>query len=843
MVDDRKNFSPPEDWRTREDGAELVARSFVGAVESGSHADLLDYVEIAAEFVSFGLLGAANQMARGLVSRIAMQRGRQAKEVLPLLDSNATVDAGGLMDDLGDPQSLLEVRIHGLLAHLARAQNRNDDALRHYKTAAEAARSLGFDLDEAINYQSLGALYSEIGDLEKAKSFTGRALDAYASMGDWARLVATRLNQVQMLITQEEFATAELVLDQIGDPVLRLRDGHYSASWKRCGLLIKIKQGQGQLARAELLKLYQGRMRAGDLHLAETLARDIAILTEELRDAKVAVPWWRKALALSQRLGNLHEQQIMAHALAVALLRDSQFEDAIAALSTSLEAGSNGSYEEDTNRAQADRGAAHLAFALDLLERARRRTEEAKAIAEEAWAHLATAESELLRSIEYFHATRDTEWSLRTATNLRAVWTATNKLSYGASVLNGWASQVESWNGEYAASLYRLAATLNVEPGQDSNLASDQLRQAAELDAREGRLDATAALSDAHVLAGSDLSLADRLAAFDRAVALARQDGDMALVGDILNDSALLAVEELDWERANDRLLAAETVAEQSSNRVLAAMVKGNLGEISSRQSKFEIAQHYFAEASSLAEQVGDLESAAGSMASYANSMLSLDEKSAELEQAVRQAETLAERSRSFSAQARARSARASLLYSRGEFADASRAWEDASKLVEADDRHEYRRLALEALVGLGDYSKFNAALERYFRAAQAEGTQLLLARQLWHVVNGWLRNDRVQLAAKVLAYSVLLAIDGYSSVPNREEDDAESMRVRDLIEITTALAPARIYLEWEEELGPVKVARLNRHFENYVRSAIDDPADSTIVIDLVHTLGDGWDE
>ncbi|WP_159540893.1 tetratricopeptide repeat protein [Aeromicrobium sp. 9AM] len=842
MVDDRRDFSPPEGWRDREDGSELVAGAFVAALKNGSHADLVEYADIAAEFADYGMLGVATQMVRGLLSRIAMQKNRPADEVLALLDSNAVVDASGLMDILGDPQTLLDVRILGLIAHLARAQNRNNDALRHFMAAAEAAGSLGFELDEAINYQSLGALYSEIGDLEEATSFSDRALDIYASMGDWGRLIATRLNQVQVLISQERYADAELVLDQLREPVLRLRDGHYSASWKRCGLLIEIKQGQVNLARAELVKLYQSRMRAGDLRLAETLARDIAILTEDVRDEKAAVPWWRKALTLSQRLGDHHEQQIMAHALAVALLRDNQFEDAIAAFSVSLDADSNDVYEDDANQALADRGTAHLAFALDLLERAKRRTKDAKANAEEAWTHLATAESELLRSIEFFHATRDIEWSLRTATNLRAVWIAANKLSYGAQVMGGWARQVESWDSGYAASLYRLAATLNVEPGQDSELASSQLLQAAEIDAREQRLDASAVLADAHILARSDLSLLDRLAAFDRAIALARQDGDMALVGDILNDSALVAVEEQDWDKANDRLRAADEVAEQSSNRVLAAMVKGNLGEIYSRQSQFEIARQYFAEASALAEQVGDLESAADSMASSANSMLSLG-KSAELEQAVRDAETLAERSRSSSARARARSSRASLLYSKGEFSEAFRAWEDASKLVEPSERHEYRRLALEALVAEGDYSKFNVALERYFRAAQAEGTQLLLAGQLWHVVSGWLKSDRVQLAAKVLAYSVLLAIDGYSSLPNREEDDTESVRARDLLGITTALAPARIYLEWEDELGPLKVARLNRHFEKYVRSAIEDPKDAEIVIDLVHTFGDGWEE
>lgn len=842
MVDDRSDVAPPADWRYREDGPELVARAFIRAVDKGSHEDLLGYVDIAAEFADHGSVSVANQMSRVLISRIAAQRGRSKVEVLALIDSSGSAVASQFIDRLGDSQTLLEVRIHGLLAHLDRAQNRNQDALRRYKVAAEAADSLGFALDAAINYQSLGALCAEMGDYRQAERYNDQASSTYSAMEDWPRLVATRLNHVQLLTTQEKFAAAELMLRQVSDVVRLLRDGHYSASWKRCGLIIRIKQGDGHLVREDLLKLYQGRIRAGDLRLAETLARDLALLTEDLRGEKAAIPWWRKALNICQRLGDHQEQQILAHALAVALLRDDQFEEAIEALSTSLDAGIDGWHEEDTNRALADRGTAHLAFGLDLLARARRRTDGAKEVADEAWTHLGTAETELFSSIEYFHATRDVEWSLRTATNLRAVWMAANKLSYGAMVLSGWATQAEGWSGEYAAALYRLAASLNAEAGQDSEMASDQLRHAAEIDAQQGRLDANASRSDAHILAHSSLSLADRLSAFDRAIELARRDGDMALVGDILNDSALLAVEDLDWGVASERLGAAEIVSEQSSNRVLAAMVKANLGEISSRQSKHDSARRYFAEAASLAEQVGDLESAADSMASYANSLLSLDAESTELEVAVQQAETLAERSGSATAQARAGSSRASFAYVNGEFGEAFRAWDDASMLVEVEERHEYRRLALEALVGLGNYSKFNRAFERYFRAAQREGTQIALAGELWHVAGAWLGGGRIRLAAKVLAFSVLLAVDGYSSIPaNRRVDDVESVRAADLIATTTALAPARIYLEWEE-LGPINLERLNRYFEGYIRGQIDS-ADAATVIDLVHTLGDDWQE
>jgi hypothetical protein len=162
--------------------------------------------------------------------------------------------------------------------------------------------------------------------------------------------------------------------------------------------------------------------------------------------------------------------------------------------------------------------------------------------------------------------------------------------------------------------------------------------------------------------------------------------------------------------------------------------------------------------------------------------------------------------------------------------------WVEASGHASTDRVATYQAFALDALARAGAWREFSRDLDRFARASQRSRTQLDLGDELWKSAGTWLSQGSPRRAARPVAYSLLLAADGYrDQVPELEwlRDPPEGSKQA---KFWTAVAAAKIYLE-SETLSATRQALRTYLVQELERSIEPDAAQQFMA--LIERFGD----
>lgn len=328
------------------------------------------------------------------------------------------------------------------------------------------------------------------------------------------------------------------------------------------------------------------------------------------------------------------------------------------------------------------------------------------------------------------------------------------------------------------------------------------------------------------------------IALYDLAAGYLLAEEDQVYYGNVLNDSGRLLALDNKYGQALERLALADQIAQRTSNRVLGALVEGNLGEIALRGRNAQEAREHFLVSARLSEALGDLEDASTSWSSIANSYLVQDQPDLlQAADAAQRSVRLAEQSRSSDALARSLSSRASIAWTEQNYEEAFGLWLQAAELIPIPARAEYRAFALDALAVQGDWRRFNRQLEKFARESQKAHANVMFSRELFRPASRWLTKGSVYRAGKTLAYAALLAVDGYSTSDNYRYEDAVARSNAALTGVGGVLYAIDLFLDREDLPADLR-QRLKHEFETQVRKVIGDE-DGKVLIRTIGRVAD----
>lgn len=824
-----------EDWREHEDGLQLVVEALLSAYRYDDLSGLLSFVDMGHEFSFHGLEFAAATIAHAIAHKLL---GTEFADLSPEDFTNLEA-LPPLAHQLADsaPDGDLYGSMLGLLADIYRHAGMNELAVHAYEDAAAMFDRLGRLAPAAIARQSLGALHFYLGDLDQAEELTKQAETIFTELSDARGLIEVRLNQVEYALEREDVTHAASLLALVATPIREFRDGHLSASWQAHSALVDIQQGEVEAAREKLLIALRSCRRREDLELEVVVLQNLAKLTRETKGPSASLHWARQALQVAQDLRERDREQSLARSLAVDLIDTGNFDDAIELFQQAVEINVELNNPLEAAQTQADLGATFLSKALDLAEQ-----NADEAVTQERDRLLEHGLSTLTEAFEQLDQFEDYEWASRAAGNLRIVWTAQDRAEVGADYLERYAQQSSVTAPTYSASLLRIAAFLGLTAKRDMSWAVTRLQEAAQGSSADPEEQAWQLIADAARIKSSFSDPESALAVYDLALNTLRQSADQVGYANALNDSALLAAALDRPDDARNRLLEVESLATTSGNRVLDALAKTNLGELSFREGQDEIGRTYMTAAATLAAAVGDLEGTSTAWASIANSLVnSIDGIDAAKDAAAHAAE-YAEQSGSVEAKARSTSALASINFAEGDYAKAFELWHDASRSGHIQKSATYQGFALDALAHAGDWTRYSRELDRFTRAAQRSGTQMEFAEALWNSAMTWLRTQSARRAAKPLSYSVLLAAEGYTKREKSLFDESQVAKdISALISTVKTLAAVHTFMELED-VSPGLRNSLNRHMTAQIEKIVG-PEDAEILMSQVAEVGRWRDE
>lgn len=835
MAKRREAVGLSEDWREREDGFQLVLEALISAYRDEGVERLAAFIEIGLEFSALGLANGATAIAQAVGHRI-IETPLADLASIRLTDPELLPE---LVDRLSGHHGNGESRGQFLLlcADIYRRAGKVELALAAYSGAVALFAQLGLRSAYALACQRLGATYGDLGNLDRAEEHTREAEAVFGDLADQRGLVEVRLNLSQYALIRKDAPGATLLLESITEPVRQLRDGHLSAALLHQQALLDIHQGKAGGARMKLMKALQNCRRRHDVGLEVVVLQNLAKLTRETRGSHAAVHWDTEALRLAHDMGDLDREQSLARSLAIDLVDLGEFTEAGELFERAVDLNIERDVPLEAARSRADLGAALLSQAFELSTRdgsGRGRRARSRAL-EAATIKLTEAFEELDRLGDY-------EWAARAARNLDIAWTAQGRAEFGADYLERRARQPDVALSAYSGALLRIAAFLSLSATRDGVQAIDLLAEAATLSHTEPGERAWQLVADAVRISDSFGDHECALAVYDLALETLSGLPDRADYANVLNDSALLAAELDRTEDARRRLLDVEAYAAQSENRVLGALAKTNLGEIALREGRHSEGRDYLIAASELAAAVGDHEGASRNWASIANSLLSDAAQVSSAKESAARASELARRSGSSDAIARALSASASVAYSEGDYLGAHDLWVEASGQRPAKGAATYLGFALDALAQAGDWKRFSRALDRFTRRAQRTKTQLEFAEQLWDSALTWLRSGSPRRAAKPLAYSILLAADGYAA---REKSPFAADRIASdnaaFVSTTKTLIAVRVLAELDDIPSRAREDVL-RHVANQLTKVVGS-SDAEMLISQVAEVSKWVDE
>lgn len=819
---------PPNWWRDAE-GATAFLEIFQRAVADGSLTGLGWVVEEAEVLGQIGADGAARSIVLasavywlrnvgpGMAAQLSAEEPRTLDLVAELLADSFVADE-------------LSVPVSASIADVYRRSGDLQAAADWYQRASRGAEALGTDDRQGIYLQSLGAVLVTLGNSGAARAASEKAALIFEQRGDARRLVTVQLNLVQQDLTEDALDRAEARLEEAKRTASTFRDGHINSSIRRLEAMLLIERGDYGNARSQLLRVYRSRLRAGDLPMAEVAAQNIARLTHDVRGAEASLRWWRTALDLAGKTREIEQQLLARRGLAKALLEHGDNAEAITHLKVLADMHDDLGDEHEGARVRADLGAAYLSLGQQKADEFKNGNLKTKRSVRRAYV---TGKSYLLAAFRVLEALRDEEWLRIVAHNLRIAWYVLELETEGIDKLLNAIERVREWSPGLAARLLRSVGELQIE-----SEGPDGVQQAANQFLRAANEEDVARIADPFAIVADADRLAAHLADPDVILALlgpaersASQLG-VAVLGDLLNDFALVLAERDDFDIAMELLERVLAIAAETSNRVLRARAELNLGEIAFRQEQFAQAGVHLAAAGELSEAVGDLEQASLAYSSCANSYLSIGARDRAFTY-LQDAERLAHEADAPNALARAISARASLAFDEGAYQKAFDLWIQAASGIPQSDRAAYRAFALDALAMTGNWEPFSYRLDSFANESQRAGTQLAFARELWHSASTWLKKGYERRSAKVLAYATLLSVERASHSYRTDRFDESRLPAEQvLLGLVRATVPVRTYLDMDD-LSESTRQSLARWFEWYVRDAVDDGSEADAVLHI----------
>lgn len=801
----------PEDWRDRDDGLELLIAALVRAYARRDDVQLTELIAVGGEMAKLGAFEPARAVASIGISYVL---GTPLEAVVPtqLGDLDTMLARARLVRTDALPSALASLAVE-VVAFVVRRQGNLDEAVGLYRDAAAIAEASGQPLRAARTLQSLGALLYEADRSAEAEAVTSEARDRFTGLGDDQGAVATALNLVEYAVVDEQLEVARRRLDEIERPVRELRDSHFYASWiARMGTL-DILEGDKRAGRAKLHQALRSAHARGDVEIEIAVLGYLAQAARSEGRRSQAARYAERAYATAEASGDPALISSSAYEFAVDLAELDEFEEALSLLDRAAETAVG----LQQVRVRSDRAAVLISRALaepDLS------VVQGDGPGPGAW--LREAEEVLLALVPDLLDGADEWWASRAVRNLRVVWLATEEPARGADILRDFAAKESQRFPVFGRECLRLSGLLAMSAGFSTTEVISRLRAAAAISYLPNSDRAAVLLEYASVAEHSYREFEVAFELYEDALRELRSSGDIAIYGNALNDSALVASSLENETLALDRLREAASIASGREDRVLGSLVALNTGELLVRAKRRRDARRHFELAATQAEAVGDLERAAVSLASWANTFVN-DEGDPDLDFArglAERARGLAELASSDDALARATSALASLSFAVGDLSAAYELWGQARDLAAPRRRPAYEGFLLETLARQRDWAKFSRQMDRFAKSSQKHETQLLFAEGLWPSANVWLRHGDVSRAAKVLAYSVLLAGEGHSGLDrSRLFEDETALRRDGLLAAVRALAYAGnllsmdvIPVELRERLKPELVKALVTH-------------------------------
>jgi len=234
-------------------------------------------------------------------------------------------DALEISKQIDDPRGMIEAfHAMGLTYHL---MGRFADALRYYGSALDVSQSSGYSLrDRAFTYQGIGAVYSSLGDLDKALENYSEALRIFEELEDhrglglcYAMIGSVRISQRKYEIAESYFLSGIQFLEE---------SGHRSDQafvYINLGYLYK-QLGKKEQALSSLQQALQMSEQMGNellvtlasLHLGDTLLAagdSVSALSyyEIARDKILVMGSPFEAARVYTRIGQVYESNNQAH--------------------------------------------------------------------------------------------------------------------------------------------------------------------------------------------------------------------------------------------------------------------------------------------------------------------------------------------------------------------------------------------------------------------------------------------------------------------------------------------------------------------------------------------------
>jgi predicted ATPase/DNA-binding SARP family transcriptional activator len=252
----------------------------------------------AASLVTYRRLGLRWQAAGSLLLSAfgAVMRGDTLKA------SRDGLEALGCFSRIGDSWAM--VHAHGLLAAVAQAEQRLDDAAHALAAAADESKAMGFLGQAALHRASLARVQHRLGDPSAPGSYQ-QAIDDATAGGD-GRLAATARLNLARLLRGAARKDAALALLEVNDRWYAAAGGGEYALLSHC--LLASERGDAQALEEDLVRARGAGNREVEVCVLDALARlaaeagDLPVARARLADADGLAPQVAHVLDLADRV-------------------------------------------------------------------------------------------------------------------------------------------------------------------------------------------------------------------------------------------------------------------------------------------------------------------------------------------------------------------------------------------------------------------------------------------------------------------------------------------------------------------------------------------------------------
>lgn len=593
------------------------------------------------------------------------------------------------------------------------------------------------------------------GRLQQAARLYRLAFDAWRDLGDYYGAIRAMQNIAGVLLAQEEFEKADLILQSTEELFELIRNEPYlrfSGSLLQAQLAVKMHRLED--AAVEFRRALRYARQTGDA-LAECVAiQNVGAVYVDLGDFRRAVRWLHKGIQLAERISTRHELGLLQTSLAIAQIGMSRHQEARATFEKARLLFREIGDDQHVQTVTADLGT--LLIQLGELGSGRQLLTEALELA-----RTQRSESGQLRALRglLFADVREpapevAEIRANELLNLLPVDAVADRASVlsmaAEAALNASPPQLER-----AAALFgRGVDTFEEQLAVQESLTDPNTEQAF-----------YAAQCAAHLSRGGGYMFA--LPFYDRALAIYAVADTQEMSFHVRNDRAIALTQMEQFEAARAEFLACLAQAERLENRAMELQATLNLGELDHRDGKLAEAITRLERAVVLARDLEDIDAERDARNSLGIAFLKSDRvEDARTTFAI--AERQARRSNDHLALAGAIGGMAGVAFADGEFRQASRLYKRAAEIEtkERDWQHAAEDLGgqLQSLAQLGRISEFERRMQALVDLAQGH----LLGPQVSSVFLRcgitWLRKRRLDAAADSYAMALALILNHYSS-------------------------------------------------------------------------------